>query len=173
MENTITNIQSDIITNIDSDHIALHVNIRHKIKKLEEENTDNSLRCIKLIGKDGDTSDLVRVRYLETAKIYLREASNMDEASKALWKAAEETRDTRKKRMGKRETHPEIQIILDERPNAVNEFNQQEIRRLTNKLKRKYKQVRAKRITYSLEEGKWDPVKLENMVFTQTCKNQE
>ena len=71
MENTITNIQSDIITNIDSDHIALHVNIRHKIKKLEEENTDNSLRCIKLIGKDVDTSDLVRVRYLETANIYI------------------------------------------------------------------------------------------------------
>ena len=66
--------------------------------------------------------------------------------------------------MGKRETHPEIKTILDERQNAVNEFNQQEIRRLTNKLKRKAKQIRAKRIIYSLE-GKWDPVKLEKHGF--------
>ena len=87
----------------------------------------------------------------------------MDEASDALWKAAEETLDTRKKRLGKRETHPEIKTILDERQNAVNEFNQQEIRRLTNKLKRKSKQIRAKRIIDSLEEGKWDPVKLEKI----------
>jgi len=85
----------------------------------------------------------------------------MDEASDALWKAAEGTLDTRKKRMVKRETHPEIKAILDERQNAINESNQQEIRRLTNKLKRKSKQIRAKRIIDSLEEGKWDPVKLE------------
>ena len=87
----------------------------------------------------------------------------MDEASDALWKAAEETLDTRKKRLGKRETHPEIKTILDERQNAVNEINQQEIRRLTNKLKRKPEQIRAKRIIDSLEEGKWDPVKLEKI----------
>ena len=87
----------------------------------------------------------------------------MDEASDALWKAAEETLDTREQTMGKRETHPEIKTILDERQNAVNEFNQQEIRRLTNKLKRKSKQIRAKRIIDSLEEGKWDPVKLEKI----------
>ena len=85
----------------------------------------------------------------------------MDEAANTLWKAAEEALDTRKKRMGKRETHPEIKAMLDERQNAVNEFSQQEIRRLTNKLKRKSKQIRAKRIIDSLEEGKWDPVKLE------------
>ena len=89
----------------------------------------------------------------------------MDEASNALWKAAEETLDTRKTRMGKRETHPEIKTILDERQNAVNEFNQQEIRRLTNKLKKKSKQIGAKRIIDSLEEGKWDPVKLEKRRF--------
>ena len=69
----------------------------------------------------------------------------MDEASNALWKAAEEILDTRKKGMGKRETHPEIKSILDERQRAVNEFSQQEIRRLTNKLKRKAKQIRAKK----------------------------
>ena len=39
----------------------------------------------------------------------------MDEASDALWKAAEETLDTRKKKLGKRDTHPEIKTILDER----------------------------------------------------------
>jgi len=65
--NTVTNVQSDIRTNIDSDHIALHVNKGQKLTKLEEENTNNSLRGIKLIGKDGDTSDLVRTRYLEAA----------------------------------------------------------------------------------------------------------
>ena len=107
MENTVTNVQSDIRTNIDSDHIALHVNIIHKLKKLEATVTDNSLRCIRFICKDGDISDLVRVRYLETAKIYLREASNMDEASNALWKAAEETLDTRRREWEK-ETHPDI-----------------------------------------------------------------
>ena len=133
--------------------------MRQQLKKLEEENTDNSLRCIKLIGKDGDTSDLVRIRSLETARIYLREASNMDEASNALWKAAEETLDTRKKGPGKRETHPEIKAILDERQRAVNEYNQQEIRRRTHKLKITSKQIRAKWIIDSLEEGKWDPVK--------------
>ena len=131
---------------------------------MEEETTDISLRCIKLIGKDGDTSDLVRVRYLERAKVYLRESSNMDEASNAFWKAAGETLDTRKKGMGKRETHPKIKSILDERQRAINEFNQREIRRLTNKLKRKAKQIRAKRIIDSLGEGKLDPVKLKRKI---------
>ena len=152
MENAVTNVQSDIRTNIDSDHIALHVNIRQNLKKLEEETTDNSLRCIKLLGKDGDTSDLVKVRYLERAKVYLRESTNMDEASNALWEAAEEKLDTRKKGMGKREKHTQkIKPILDERQRAVNEFNQQEIRKLINKLKRKAKQIRPKRIIDSLE----------------------
>ena len=106
-KNAITNVQSDIRTNIDSDHIALHVNIRQKLKKLEEEAPDNSRRGIKL-GKDGDTSDTARVKYLERAKVYLKDSANMDEASNALWKAANETLDTRKKGMGKREAHPEI-----------------------------------------------------------------
>ena len=146
-KNTITNVQSDIRTNIDSDHIALHVNIRQKLKKLEEETPDNSLKGIKLLGeKNGDTSDTVRVKYLDRAKVYLKDSTNMDEASNALWKAASETPDTRKKGMGKRETHPEIKAILDDRQRAVNDFNQQEIRRLTNKLKRKAKPIRSKRI---------------------------
>ena len=49
-KNTVTNVQSDIRTNIDSDHIALHVNIRQKLKKLAEDTPDNSLTYIKLIG---------------------------------------------------------------------------------------------------------------------------
>ena len=62
--------------------------------------------------------------------------------------------------MGKRETHPEIKSILDERQRAVNEFSQQGIIIIiTNK--RKAKQIRPKRIIDSVEEGKWDPVKLE------------
>ena len=39
----------------------------------------------------------------------------MDEASNALWKAASETLDKRKKGMGTREAHPEIKTILDEK----------------------------------------------------------
>ena len=164
--NAITNVQSDIRTNIDSDDIALHVNIRHKNIEIGRRNYRQLTKGIKLIGKDGGTSDLVRVRYLERAKVYLRESSN------ALWKAAEETLDTRKKGMCKRRTHPEIKSILDERRRAVNEFNQQETRRLTNKLKRKAKQIRAKRIIDSLEEGKWDPVKLgRSDFFTPICEN--
>ena len=67
----------------------------------------------------------------------------MDEASHALWKAASETLDTRSKGMGKRETHPEIKTILDEKQWATNDINQQTIRRLTNKSKRKAKQIRS------------------------------
>ena len=71
--NTVTNVQSDIRTNIDSDHIALHVNMRQKLKKLEEDTPDNSLKGIKRIGTNGDTSDVVLVKYLETANVYLKE----------------------------------------------------------------------------------------------------
>ena len=60
----------------------------------------------------------------------------MGETSDALWKAASETLDTRNKGMGKRETHPEIKAILDEKQKATNDFNKQEIRRLTNKPKK-------------------------------------
>ena len=51
------------------------------------------------------------------------------------------------------------------RQRANNDFDKQEIRRLTNKLKRKAKQIRSKRKADSLEEGKWDPVKLEKKDF--------
>ena len=101
------------------------------------ESPDNSLRGIQLIGKDGDTSDTVRVKYLERTNVYLRDSANMDEASNALWKAANETLDTRTKGMGKRETHPEIKATLDDRQRAANDFNQQEIRRLYQQTQKK------------------------------------
>ena len=164
-KNTVTNVQSHIRTNIDSDHIALHVNIRQKLKKLEEDTPDNSLKGIQLIGQNGDTSDTVLVKYLERAKVYLEDSTSMDEASNALWKASSETLDTRKKGMGKRETHPEIKAILDERQRAINDFDQRQVIRLTQKFKRKAKQIRSKRIIDSFEEGTSDPVKLEKTDF--------
>ena len=83
----------------------------------------------------------------------------MDEVANALWKAAGETLDTRTKRTGKRETHPEIKAIVDERQMAVDRCDQPEIRRRTNGVKRKAIQIRAQRVIDSLEK-KWDPVKL-------------
>ena len=126
----------------------------------------SSLKGIKSIGKDGDTSEQVQTRYLRAAKTHLEGATNMDEVAKALWKAADETLHTREKGNNKRETHPEIKAILDERQMAIDRYDQQEIRRLTNRLKRKAEQIRAQRIIDSLEEEKWDPVELIMKGFT-------
>ena len=99
----------------------------------------------------------------------------MYETSNALWKAADETLDTMNKHnRQKKQQHPDIKAIFDERQRAVNDFNQQEIRRLTNKLKRKAEQIRSKRIVDSLEEGKLGPGHArKERVRTSTCKGQK
>ena len=159
MENTIKKV-SDIRTNIDSDHVAVIVEIQQKLKKCEEANQETTLKNIKLRGKNGEDSETALREYQGTVKEYLRKTTNMDEAAEALWRAANETLEIPKKGGWKRDTPPQIKQLLEERQSAIDTYQQEEIKRLTNRIKKTAKRLRAKSQRDLLIEEHWDPVKM-------------
>ena len=75
--------------------------------------------------------------------------------------------------MGKRDApRHKKQFLMKE--NAVNEFNRQETRRLTNKLKITSKQIKGKNDNIQSRRRKMGPGKIrKKMIFIPTCKIME
>ena len=106
--NSIKNVEPDSLINVNTDHLALRIKIKQKLKALAEAEHGKELRGAK------SESEQQTIEYNETIKESIREGKTEDMESfmGTLARAAEEKLTLKPPRVRKRDRHPELERLV-------------------------------------------------------------
>ena len=137
--NSIGNVESDSLTNENTDHLALKVKIKQKLKAFAKAEHGKELRGAKSEGEQHTTehNDLIRDNIRDG------KAENMEGLMKVLAMAAEEKLTLKPPRMKKKDCHPELERLVACRKIALEQDDEEELKRITRLLKRRARKIRA------------------------------
>ena len=155
--NSVIDVESDHVTNVNTDHLALIVKIRQKLKAKEEGERTVSFRGAKAESEDqtNEYNSIVQ-KGIEEGK-----AENMGDYMKLISEAAEEKLTLRPPGNKKGDCHPELERIIKERKEALLRDDAEEVIRITKHLKKRARKIRTESRIQKLREADWDPIKAE------------
>ena len=165
--NSIKNVESDSLTNIHTDHLALIVKISQKLKALGKAEHGKELRGAK------SESEQQRTECNDIIRESIREGRSEDMTGfiEALARAAEEKLTLRPPRVKKRDCHPELERIVACRKIALEQDDEEEVKRLTKLLKRRARRIRTEEQMNKFQDWEWDPVKYYKRGFVAKFTN--
>ena len=160
--NSVIDMTSDRNTNIDTDHLALIIEVRQKLKAIRRENTEVTLN-----GARAETEEQEE-EYdgMVVQGMIHGEAEHMEGFMKTLAAAAEERLTLKPKRERKRDCHPELERIIRDRDAALQANNKDEVVRITKLLKRRARKLRMDDQIQKFKDADWDVA--EKGVYTRS-----
>ena len=136
---SIGDVQSDNLTNVNTDHLALKVKLKQKLKALAKAEHGKELRGAK---SEGEQQTL---EYNKIIMDNIREgkAEDMEGFMRTLATAAEEKLTLRPPRIKKKDCHPELERLAACRKIAVEQDDEEEVKRITKRLKQRARKIRS------------------------------
>ena len=165
--NSVIDVKSDSNTNIDTDHLALIVEVRQKLKAIRSENTEITRKGARAETEAQEEEYNGRV----VQGILHGEAEDMEGFMKTLAAAAEERFTLKPKRERKRDCHPELERIIRDRDAALQANNKDEVVIITKLLKRRARKIRTDDQIQKFKDADWDPVKWQKKGYTPDHTN--
>ena len=146
--NSVTNVEAVPMTNINTDHKAIHVKIKQKLKAREESEQDITLKGIKPT-KEGQTKEEAISNYNEKYKQYVEEKWNQEEVDiddiyKCVIEAAQEAFDEPMKRQKRKDCDYRLKPILEKRRKALEENDHEQFKKITKELNNKARSIKLK-----------------------------
>ena len=137
--NSFKNVEADRPTNVNTDHLALRIKMKQKLKALAEAEHGKELRGAKSEGEQQT------VYYNEIIRERIREgkAEDMESFTRTSARAAEEKLTLKPPRVRKRDGHPELERLLACRKIALEQDDEKEVKRITRLLKKPTRNIRT------------------------------
>ena len=153
--NSIKNVESDSLTNVNTDHLALRIKIKQKLKALAEAEHGKELRGAKSEGEQQT------IEYNEIIRESIREGKteDMESSMRTLARAAEEKLTLKPPRVRKRDCHPELERLVACRKIALEQDDEEEVKRITRLLKKRASKIRTEQQANKFKDRGWDPIK--------------
>ena len=123
--NSTNNVESDSLTNVNTDHLALRIKFKQKLEALAEAGHGKELRGAKSEGEQQT------IEYNEIIRESIREgkAEDMEGSIRTLARAAEEKLTLKPPRVRKRDCHPELERLVACREIALEQDDEEEVKR--------------------------------------------
>ena len=137
--NSIKNVEPDSFTNVNTDHLAIGIKIKQKLKALAEAEHGKELRGAK---PEGERQTM---EYNEMVRESIREgkAEDMESFMRTLARAAEEKLTLKPPRVKKRDCHPELERLVACRKITLEQDDEEEVKIITRLLKRRARTIRT------------------------------
>ena len=137
--NSIKNVEPDSFTNVNTDHLALGININQKLKALVEAEHGKEFSGAK------SENEQQTIPYDEMIRESIMEGKteDMESIMRTLAKAAEETLTLKPPRVRKRDCHPELERLVACREIAVEQDDEDEVKRIIRLFKKRARKVRT------------------------------
>ena len=137
--NSIKNVEPDSFTNVNTDHLALGININQKLKALAEAEHGKEFSGAK------SENEQQTIPYDEMIRESIMEGKteDMESIMRTLAKAAEETLTLKPPRVRKRDCHPELERLVACREIAVEQDDEDEVKRIIRLFKKRARKVRT------------------------------
>ena len=128
--NSTNNVESDGLTNVNTDRLALKIKVKQELKALAEAAHGKELRGAK------SESERQAIEYNEVIRESIREGETEDMGSfmRTLAKAAEENLTFKPPGVRKRDCHPELERLVARRTIALEQDDGEEVKRTTRLL---------------------------------------
>ena len=152
---SINNVESDSLTNVNADHLALRIKMKQKLKALTEAENGKEFRGAMSEGEQQT------MEYNEIIRESIREGKTEDMESfmRTLARAAEEQLTLKPPRVKKRDCHPELEKLVACRKIALEQYGEEEVKRITRLLKRRARKIRTEEQINKFKAWVWDPIK--------------
>ena len=147
--NSIGKVESDNLTNVNTDHLALRIKIKQKLKALAKAEHGKELRGAKSEGEQQtrEYNDIIRDSIREG------KAEDMESFMRTLARAAEEKLTLKPPRVRKRDCHPELERLVACGRTALEQDGEEEVKIITRLLKRRARRYGQNNKLISLRTG--------------------
>ena len=168
--NSITDIQADPYTNINTDHKALEIKVRQKLKARTQPNREPTLKGIKP-EKDGKTREEAIEEYNSKFRELVEEGWGTEGMEVGqlykLTKEAARHAFNKPRNRGKRQAcDARLRRIINDRNSATVRHDNMTIKRFTRELRELARQIKLERLISELRDNKWDLVKMHKKSYT-------
>ena len=161
--NSILDIQSDPYTNVNTDHYMIKITIRQALKAKEIAFADPTLKCITL--PEGNEEQALLDFNEQVASITqettneTHQETNLKDLCAAMEQAARKNLQLKPPKSRRKDCHPEIKILIDQRLQALQANDYDSVKDITKLIRRTARKIRVNQQITSLKDFAWEPVK--------------
>ena len=171
--NSITNIQADPYTNINTDRKVFEIKIRQKLKARTQPNREPTLKGI-MPEKDGKTREEAIEEYSKFRELVEEEWETEGMEVGQLYKlteiAARHAFNKPRTRGKRQDCDARLRRIIDDRKTATMRHDDTSVKRPTRELRRLGRKTKLEKLLSELRDNKWDLVRkdAQKRIYTQT-----